>query len=144
MAVMYHGSRTSSPTPEVTTAIAEADRVVICPANPVTSIGPMLAIPGFRRALAVTKARVVALSPMIGERPYSGPAGKLMKAVGISPTSSGVAKRYSEFLDVIAIDNSDEGQLRVIEKLGIRCHLSDTKMAKHADEIRLARELLAC
>ncbi len=140
--VRYDGATGATATREVAQALAEADSVIICPANPVSSIGPMLAIADLRKALVATQARVSALSPMIGTAPFSGPAGKLMKASGTSPDSLGVAALYLDFLDAIVISRKDSGMVRGVERLGIRCHLSDTTLDSPADERRLARELL--
>jgi len=140
--VAYRGSSEARITVEVERAIKRADRVIICPANPVTSIGPMLAVPGFSRRLSRTKARVTALSPMVGRLPFSGPAAKLMRAVGMRSDSVGVAQRYSEFLDSLVIDRSDEGVVGEIEELGIRCVPSDTLMRNRPEEKRIAQEML--
>ena len=140
--VVYRGSTRARFTEEVEKAIKRADRVVLCPANPVTSIGPMLAVPGFSRRLSRTKARVTALSPMVGRVPFSGPAAKLMRAVGMRTDSVGVARMYSEFLDSLVIDRSDEGLAGEIEELGIRCIFSDTLLRDRSDEKRVAKELL--
>lgn len=139
--VRYKGASSARPTEQVKEAILRADRVVLCPANPVTSIGPTLAIPGFARLLKSAE-RVVALSPMSGRGPLSGPAGKLMKAVGRRPDSLGVADMYSSFLDALLISEKDEGLCRDIEGLGVECAASDTLMKGPADEKRVAKELL--
>jgi LPPG:FO 2-phospho-L-lactate transferase len=140
--VTYRGARGSTPTPEVKSAIRAADRVVICPANPVTSIGPMLALPGFAKLLGASRARVVALSPMVGRAPVSGPAGKLMKSTRVRPDSLGVAELYSDFLDAILISDEDPALKGPIEALEIRCALTDTMMTDLVSEARLAKELL--
>ena len=141
-AVNYAGSSEAQPTKEVESAVEAADRIVICPANPVTSIGPILAIRGFRKKLSEVGARVTALSPMVGSRPFAGPAAKLMKAMGMETNSVGVARAYSGFLDSIVMDSSDKEMARRIEGMKIDCRLSDTRMASLPDERRLARELL--
>jgi len=140
--VVYDGASKAAPTEQATRAIADADRVVICPANPVTSIGPMLAIAGLVESLSKTPARVTALSPMIGRAPFSGPAAKLMKAVGVRTDSVGVAERYSGFLDAIIIDRSDAALGRTVERLGVACEVSDTSLRDERDGARLAGELL--
>ncbi|MDG7007036.1 MAG: 2-phospho-L-lactate transferase [Nitrososphaerota archaeon] len=140
--VTYRGVRESSPTAKVRSAIRSADRVVVCPANPVTSIGPMLALPGFQELLAAAKGSVVALSPMVGRAPVSGPAGKLLESTGARPDSVGVAELYSDFADAILISGQDSSLRRPIEALGVRCALTDTMMTDRAAESRLARELL--
>ena len=141
--VRYSGARGARVSPQVRSAILEADRIVVCPANPVTSIGPMLALPGFRRLLTSTKAKITALSPMVGRTPYSGPAGKLLKASGLRPDSVGVAGLYSGFLDRIVISDGDSSLKPEVESLGVGCTAADTLMAKADDEVRLAKELLA-
>jgi len=140
--VTYRGARKASATAQVKSAIRSADRVVVCPANPVTSIGPMLAVRGFADLLARSGARVVALSPMAGWAPYSGPAGKLLKAIGVRPDSAGVAGLYSGFIDAIMISDEDSTMKGAIEGGGVECALSDTMMTDREAESRVARELL--
>ncbi|MDE1853608.1 MAG: 2-phospho-L-lactate transferase [Thaumarchaeota archaeon] len=140
--VKYRGASRATITGATKAALKAADRIVLCPANPVTSIGPMLAIRGFARSLEESGARVVALSPMVGRSPYSGPAGKMMKAGGIRGDSVGVAGLYSRFLDSIVISEEDADMRREIAGLGIRCTASDTLMRDGTAEVRLARELL--
>lgn len=142
MDVAYKGSSRAKFTKEVERAIKRADRIILCPANPVTSIGPMLAVPGFSGRLSRAKARVTALSPMTGKVPFSGPAAKLMRAVGIRPDSVGVAQMYSGFLDSLVIDRSDECIVSEIEELGIKCIPSDTLMRDRSEKKRVAKELL--
>ncbi|MFI5404297.1 MAG: 2-phospho-L-lactate transferase [Candidatus Gagatemarchaeaceae archaeon] len=140
--VEYRGAARSRPSPQVADSIKGADRIVLCPANPVTSIGPILAIPGFPKLLQGARARITALSPMLGSSPFSGPAAKLMKAAGLRPNSLGVAVRYSGFLDAILIDSKDAGLAEEISNQGVQCHLSDIRMAGPEDETRLARAVL--
>lgn len=140
--VVYDGSSKAMPTERATKAITDADRVVICPANPVTSIGPMLALPGFVESLSTTAARVTALSPMLGRAPFTGPAAKLLRAVGVRSDSLGVAKQYAAFLDAIIIDRRDASLMTRVEELGVACLISSTRIRDGGDEIRLARELL--
>jgi len=140
--VRYKGSSKARCSEKVEEAIEKADRIVICPANPVTSIGPMLAVPGFLRMLSESRARVTGLSPMVGKAPFSGPAAKLMKAVGMRPDSVGVARTYSGFLDALVVDRSDAELADEIEGLGISCVTSDTVMADLSYEVMLSKELL--
>ncbi len=141
--VEYRGSRSASLTQEAKRALGEAERVVVCPANPVTSIRPLLAVRGVSEALAKSQARISALSPMIGRAPVSGPVAKLMKACGIRVDSVGVAKLYSAFLDCIIIDGSDRDMKEEIESIGVECRLSGTLIRGSRDEVRLAKELLS-
>lgn len=140
--VEYRGARSASPTSQVERALAQADRVVLCPANPITSIGPMVAIKGMRRLLSRSNAEIVALSPMIGGRPYSGPAGRLMRQLGLRPDSAGVASLYSGFLDRLVIDRSDLALAEKIAESGVECSAADTRMRGRSDERRIARVLL--
>ncbi len=140
--VRYSGARKARPTAEVTSAISDADRIVICPANPVTSIGPMLAIPGFSGLLFEAPGHKVALSPMEGAGPFSGPAGKFLKARGVRPDSVGVASLYRRFVDSIVISTSDSGMGGSIRGLGVECYATKTRMSGPADELRLAKELI--
>lgn len=140
--VRYRGASRAKPTAEVAAAVEAADLVVLCPANPVTSIGPMLAVPGYEPLLRAA-SRVVALSPMSGGGPISGPAGKLMTAGGRRPDSVGVAERYARFLDALVISDADSAMKEEVEGLGVRCVLSDTLMRRPADALRLAKVLLS-
>ncbi len=140
--VEYRGASFARPTSKAVEAVEQADRVVICPANPVTSVGPILAIPSVGDVLARARARVSALSPMIGKAPFSGPAAKLMKAVRMRTDSVGVAERYAQFLDSIVIDRSDEAMKGAVKDAGVDCAVSDTRIRGGRDEVRLARELL--
>ena len=92
-------------TEDVIRAITEADAVIIGPSNPVTSILPILECQGVREALR--EQYVIAVSPFIGEAPFSGPAGELMKAKGFSPSSLGTWELYRDFLDLFVQDERD-------------------------------------
>jgi len=140
--VKHIGASQAHFTKDVCKAIENADRIVVCPANPVTSIGPMLAVPGFTRLLRKTKARITALSPMIGQAAYSGPAAKLMESMGMVPSSVGVAEKYAQFADSMIIDRRDKEEANEIEELGVKCAISDTLIVDSAAEVRLSKELL--
>ena len=101
--VEFRGSSIAEPAPGVLEALS--DTVVIGPSNPVTSIGPMLALPGFADALA--KTTVVAVSPFLGDEPFSGPVAELMDAVSADPSTGGLATAYP-FADAFAIDEDDD------------------------------------
>ncbi|HEX7514026.1 MAG TPA: 2-phospho-L-lactate transferase [archaeon] len=104
-AVMQVNCETSAMTTEVKTALKENDAVVIGPSNPISSIGPILRVNGIREAL---KDRfVVAVSPIVGTEPVSGPARKFMESMGLPVSSVGVAEFYSDFLDILIVDNTD-------------------------------------
>ena len=115
---------------------------MLAPSNPVTSIGPILGVPGIRDALRTTPARVLAVSPMIAGRAVSGPAEDLMRAQDLQPSSVGIAEAYRDFLDTLLIDESDAPEASQIEQLGIRPVLAPTLMKTDGDKIDLARATL--
>lgn len=141
--VFYSGIEHSRPAPGLLQAIGEASGIVICPSNPVTSIGPILAIPGIMDTLKKVAAPVVAISPILGELAISGPAHKLMAARGMEPSAFGVAKAYADFLDVFVVDHRDENASAKIAELGIEVVRSSIIMNSLADKRRLARQALA-
>src|SRR5205814_2699070 len=104
---IYKDAEKSRPAPGVVEAIRRASAVILCPSNPATSIGPILAVPGIRQALKDTLKPVIAVSPIIAGAPVSGPTDKLMRATGVEPTVLGVAKSYADFLDVLVLAPED-------------------------------------
>ena len=141
--VFYAGVEKSHPAPGVLEAIDAAAGIIICPSNPVTSIGPILAVSGIRDALKRVSVSIVGVSPMIGESAISGPAHKLMAAQGMEPSALGVAKSYADFLDQFVIDNEDEALATKLETLGIRAVKTSIRMKTLADKQALARQVLA-
>lgn len=141
--VFYGGIEHSRPAPGVLQAISGASGIVICPSNPVTSIGPILAVPGVLDTLKKVTAPVVAISPILGELAISGPAHKLMAATGMEPSAFGVAKAYADFLDVIVVDHQDKDPSANMVELGIEVVRSSIIMNSLADKRRLARQALA-
>jgi len=137
--VLYLGARQARTTSQVSKGISSAERIIISPANPITSVMPTLSIGGFREALAKSKARRVAVSPMLGEGAFSGPAARLMAAKDLKPTSEGVARLYKGLIDVLVLDESDRDQANAIEKAGVSCCFTSTLMRTRADEVRLAK-----
>ncbi|HEV8719659.1 MAG TPA: 2-phospho-L-lactate transferase [Candidatus Binatia bacterium] len=140
--VRFVGAEQSKPGPGVIDAIERAEAIVICPSNPITSIGPILAVPGIRSALTEARAPVVAVSPIIGMAAISGPAHKLMIACGKEASALGVAECYDDFLDKLMMADEDRGLVSQIEKLHIEVILTDIRMRSLADKRRLALEVL--
>lgn len=141
--VFYAGVESSRPAPGVLQAIGDAAGIVICPSNPVTSIGPIVAVPGIRDALKQATAPVIGVSPIIGESAISGPAHKLMAAQGMEPSALGVAKGYVGFLNRFVIDSEDEALTSKLEALGIGVVVTSIRMKSLGDKQRLARQVLA-
>ncbi len=140
--VAYEGVTRARPAPGVVESISRAAAVIVCPSNPISSIGPILAVPGIREALAATPARVVAVSPIVAGAPVSGPAGAMMKAKGLVISSVGVAQAYREWLDLLVVDHQDSSLTPEIEALGIRAVVGDTLMRDRETEVTLARAVL--
>ncbi|MBI2350253.1 MAG: 2-phospho-L-lactate transferase [Deltaproteobacteria bacterium] len=140
--VFFAGEKKSRPAPGVLDAIRRAQAVILCPSNPITSIAPILSVPGIKGALQETKAGIVAVSPIIEGAPVSGPADKLMTAMGMEVSAFGVAKAYADFLDRIVIAPADENLKGRIEALGIKISVFPIRMDSLEDKRRVARELL--
>jgi LPPG:FO 2-phospho-L-lactate transferase len=140
--IAYDGAEAARPAPGVLASIAEARVVVICPSNPVSSVGPILAVPGVRQALAQTEARVVAVSPIVGRAPVSGPAGKMMAAKGMEVSPLGVAIGYHEFLDELVLDRQDTEFTERLSAMGIQAIVTASIMSNREDEKALARTVL--
>lgn len=140
LGVRFEGSERARPAEGVLEAIEEADVVVVCPSNPIVSIGPILAVKGVREALRRTSAGRVAISPIIGGKTVKGPADRMMRDLGLEPSALGVAKLYEDFLDLFVVDNEDRRLRKDIEALGLEVLVTDTLMRGLEDSIRLARE----
>ena len=143
VSVAYEGAEAARPAPGVVDAIRDTELVLVCPSNPVTSIGPILAVPGIADALRATKAPVVGVSPIVGGAPVSGPAGRLMTARGLAVSPVGVAAAYTPWLRALLIDPGDAGEAAALERSGVRAVTADIMMTDRAKEIALARAVLA-
>jgi len=141
--VAYVGAERSRPAPGVVESIRDADLVLVCPSNPVTSVGPILAVPGIAGALASTRARVVGVSPIVGGAPVSGPAATLMRARGLDVSPAGVVNAYAPWLATLVIDTRDRDAAGRVEEAGARAVVAETLMTDRAAEIALARAVLA-
>lgn len=142
--VRFEGAEGARPAPGVIESIAAAEAIIFAPSNPVTSIGPILAVPGIRDALQQTKAPVAAVSPIIGGAAVSGPAGALMKMMGWPSTIAGVAKAYEDFLDLLIADRADETDASALRSSGLRVLCTNTMMNSLAAKRELARFTLDC
>jgi len=141
--VEYTGAAAATPSPGLLEAIVSADAVLVCPSNPVTSIGPILAVPGIAQALEATAAPVLAVSPIIGGAAVAGPAGRLMAMRGLEVSALGVAAAYTPWLDILVLDQVDAALAPRLEAVGVRAVVADTLMRGLQEEIALARRVLA-
>jgi LPPG:FO 2-phospho-L-lactate transferase len=105
--VRFSGAENSSAAPGVVDAILSAETILLAPSNPVTSIGPILAVSGIRKALRDSRAPIGAVSPIVGRAAVSGPAGALMAAQKLPVSVAGVAEAYQDFLDFLIVDSAD-------------------------------------
>jgi LPPG:FO 2-phospho-L-lactate transferase len=140
--VRFAGASDAEPAPGVIEAIRSADLVLLAPSNPVTSIAPILAVPGIREALRESRARTVAVSPIVGRAAVTGPAGILMTAQGFAVSIAGVADFYRDFLDLLVVDSQDAPAGEELRKTGMRVHCTPTIMRKFEDRIALAKSVL--
>ncbi|MFQ5695467.1 MAG: 2-phospho-L-lactate transferase [Terriglobia bacterium] len=132
----------AAPAPGVLAAIRRADAVLLAPSNPVTSLGPILAVAAIREALKTTSAPVGAVSPIVGGAAVSGPAAALMAAQGLPVSVAGVAQAYVDFLDLLVIDERDAAWAPAVEARGIQVHCAGTLMRAAEDKARVARAAL--
>lgn len=140
--VSFEGAEEAKPAPGVLEAIKTAKAIIIGPSNPVTSIGPILAIEDIREEIIRNRERVVAVSPIVGNSAVSGPAGELMRGLGYRVSSLGVAKIYRGIIGTLVLDWSDRGRARAVEEFGINTAFADLLMPNVASRVRLAREVL--
>lgn len=139
-AVRLEGAADARPTPGVLTALRDAATVLVCPSNPVVSVGTILAVPGVRDALVGTRAPVVGVSPIVGGDVVRGMADRLLPAVGAEVSPAGVADLYADFLDGWVVDDADADGAGDIT--GPRVRVTDTIMDDRSVSAELARTCL--
>jgi LPPG:FO 2-phospho-L-lactate transferase len=140
--VRFEGAEAARPGPAVLEALAEADAVVLCPSNPVISIGPILAVPGVREALQARRARVVGVSPIIKGATVKGPADRLMAAAGIEVSCAGVASIYADICGTLLVDDADADRAPDVARHGVRAAVAPILMGDADGAERLARRAL--
>jgi len=142
LGVELRGIEKARPTDAVLEALVAADMVVLCPSNPVVSLGPILALAGIRGVLAASSAPKVAVSPIVGGRALKGPADRMLASLGHEVSAAGVAAMYEGLVDGMVVDRVDEGERAGIEALRMRSLVTDSVMRGVADRARLAREVV--
>lgn len=128
-AVRFDGADAAAPAPGVLASIAEADRVVLAPSNPIVSIGPLLAVPGVTEALADRRADVVAVSPIVAGAALKGPADRMLRELGHEASVAGVARIYRDLAGTLVVDGADADRRDAVEATGMRCVVTDTIMS---------------
>jgi LPPG:FO 2-phospho-L-lactate transferase len=141
--IRFDGADKARPANGVLEAIRDADCILICPSNPLISIGPILAVPGIREALRARRESVIAVCPIVGGKSLKGPSDKMLAELGHEPSAVGVAKLYADFTGTFVIDPADKAQAEPIRKLGMNVEVVPTVMKTRAQKRKLARALLA-
>lgn len=136
--IRYNGAENATANPELTNSLKNSDLIVIAPGNPVSSINPILMVKEIREQLKKSRQKVVAVSPLIGERAISGPAIKFMKAMKLTDSAFGVANFYSDIVGNFVIDPRDLNISSKIESLDMNVFHTDIVMRDSIDEIRLS------
>jgi LPPG:FO 2-phospho-L-lactate transferase len=140
--VYYQNSERAKCNKDALKIIRSSDIIIIAPANPISSIAPILSLAQLKEELMEQRERVIAISPVIGNKAISGPAGKYLKAKGIESSAKGIAKFYSQLISKIVIDNSDSDMSKEINKIGVSSLETNILMNNAKEEKRLARLIL--
>lgn len=141
--VRFLGAEEARPAPGVLEAIGAADHLVICPSNPMVSIGPVLAVPGIEDALAERRDEVVAVSPIVAGAALRGPADRMMVELGHEASVVGVARLYAPLAGTLVIDEADSDLAGAVEAEGVRAVVAPSVMTGPAQAAALARAVLA-
>jgi len=140
--VEFRGAESAQPATGVIDSILNSNAIIICPSNPIVSIGTILSLRGVKDALMKKKARVVAISPIIGGAPIKGPADRLMHGLKLEVSAYGVASFYKNFLGTLIIDSVDKAQKARIKALGLNVVVTNTIMKSLQDKVQLAKVVL--
>ncbi len=140
--IIFGGVEHSRPAPGVLEALDRAASIVICPSNPLISIGPILAVPGVRDALRRRRARVIAVCPIVGGQSLKGPSDRMLAQLGFEVSALGVARIYRDVCATLILDPLDAPQAPAIESLGMEAVVHPTVMRTLEDKERLAAKIL--
>jgi LPPG:FO 2-phospho-L-lactate transferase len=141
--VRFAGIERATPGPGVLDAIGEADMVVVCPSNPVVSIGPVRAVPGIEEAILARREATVAVSPIIAGAAVKGPADRMLADLGHESSVVGVARLYAPIAATLVIDEADRERVAEVEAEGVRCVVAPTLMHGPPEAAALARIVLS-
>ncbi len=139
----FPGAATARPAPGVLRAIEEAEAIIVAPSNPFVSIGPILEVTAVKEALAASRARKVAVSPIVGGSAVKGPAAAMLRSLGHEVSALGVARLDRGLVDTFVLDSIDGALAPRIEALGLRACVTDTMMTSEQRQMALARDVLA-
>jgi LPPG:FO 2-phospho-L-lactate transferase len=137
--VRFEGAETATSAPGVLEALDAAEKIVVCPSNPIVSIAPLLAVPGVRAALTAARTRIVAVSPIVAGAALKGPADRLMAELGTEPSVVGVARLYAPWVSTLVVDAADADRAADVEAEGVRCIVAAAVMSTPQHAADLAR-----
>jgi LPPG:FO 2-phospho-L-lactate transferase len=140
--VTYEGAALAKPAPGVIPAIEKTDLIILCPSNPILSIGPILAIPEIRNTIAKTPAKIVGISPIVGGKAIKGPLDQMMESLGLEVSPFGVAQLYKGLMRGYVIDDVDRAIIPKITSLGMRVIATKTVMDSEEAKSKLAENTL--
>jgi len=140
--VRFQGADDARPSPEAAAAVMASELVLIAPSNPVASLGPMLAVRGFRQALEQARGFRVAVCPLIGGEAVKGPTVAMMEAANLAANPMGVAQAYEGMIDALVIDRADVAYQAELAERGLKVLVTDTLMEGFEGRLRLAAEVL--
>lgn len=138
--VTYEGANHAVPPEAVLSSLKTSEAIILCPSNPILSIGPILAIPGIREALGRARGKIVGISPIVGGKALKGPLDRVMADLGLEVSPYGVAKLYQGVLDGFVIDEVDKHLSPRIQRLGMKVVATRTVMNEPEAKTRLAEE----
>ena len=141
--IRFAGAEQARSAPGVLEAISDASRIIVCPSNPLISIGPILAVPGVREQLRSRKRDVFAVCPIVGGKSLKGPSDKMLAQLGYEATALGVAKIYADFTGTFVIDPADRKHAGAISAVGVKVAILPTVMKTRAQKCKLACALLS-
>ncbi len=140
--VSYEGASHAVPADGVLPALKKSDAIILCPSNPILSIGPILAVPGIREALAKATGKIVGVSPIVGGKALKGPLDRMMGSLGLEVSPYGVAQLYKGVLEGFVIDETDRAVTPKILGLGMKVTVTQTVMNSPQAKERLAQETI--
>ena len=139
--IRFDGVESARPAPGVLEAIRDADRIIVCPSNPLISIGPILAVGGIREALRARRKDVIAVCPIVGGKSLKGPSDKMLVQLGYESSAQAVANLYADFTGIFVLDPADETHVEKIKELDMKVAVIPTVMKTPSDKRKLARAL---
>ncbi|MGH9728271.1 MAG: 2-phospho-L-lactate transferase [Candidatus Acidiferrales bacterium] len=142
LGISFEGVEQARPAPRVLEALEHASAIVICPSNPLISIGPILAVPGVRDALRKRRKSVLAISPIVGGKSLKGPSDRMLAQLGFDVSATSVARMYRDICATFVIDPADAREKAAIESLDMQVVIRKTVMSAVEDKEQLARDVM--